>query len=180
MHGVPGARRSISSAANADLPSSARFGRHRSRADLVKRVGFVLGCRSPLAGAGFALARLLVSSAHGIAVPNLRNDALWDPILSRPLPCGIAMEPIRVRGSLQCHWVRRIRACNSCSAYASTADASFDAARENVVACVSHLRTRAKLDLPAATLAQLLDALRLFSKVRFRTTPLWFILCGLV
>ena len=66
------------------------------------------------------------------------------------------MEPIRVRGSLRCHWVRRIRACNRHSANAATADSSFDAARKNIFACLSHLRTRAKLDLFAAALAQLL------------------------
>ncbi len=66
------------------------------------------------------------------------------------------MEPIRVRGSLRCHWVRRIRACNGHSAYAATADPSFDAAHENIFACLSHLRTRAKLDLFVAALAQLL------------------------
>ena len=76
------------------------------------------------------------------------------------------MEPIRVRGSLRCHWVRRIRGCNSRSAYASAADQSFDAAGENVFACVSHLCTRAKLDLLAATLAQLLDARVCFKGAR--------------
>lgn len=66
------------------------------------------------------------------------------------------MEPIRVRRSLRCDRVRHIRACNSRSAYAAIADPSFDAARENLFACLSHLCARAKLDLFAAALAQLL------------------------
>src|SRR5947208_3458953 len=68
----------------------------------------------------------------------------------------VAMEPICVRGALRCHWVRRIRACNSHSAHSTTADPSFDAARKIICACLSHLHTRAKLDLFAAALAQLL------------------------
>ena len=73
----------------------------------------------------------------------------------------IAMEPIRVRGSLRRDCVRRIRACNSRSAHTPTADPSFDAARENIFACLSHLCARAKLDLFAAALAQLLNVGRL-------------------
>ena len=66
------------------------------------------------------------------------------------------MEPIRVRGSLRRDCVRHIRACNSHSAHAATADPCFHAARENIFACLSHLCARAKLDLFAAALAQLL------------------------
>ena len=90
------------------------------------------------------------------AVRHMRNDAMRHPIFSRPFSCRIAMEPIRVRGSLRRHCVRHIRACNSRSAHAATADPSFDAARENIFACLSHLCARAKLDLFAAALAQLL------------------------
>ena len=43
------------------------------------------------------------------------------------------------------------------SAYATTADPSFHAACENIFACLSYLRARAKLDLFAAALAQLLE-----------------------
>src|SRR5512132_1549784 len=98
----------------------------------------------------------------------MRNDAMRHPILSRPFSRRIAMEPIRVRGSLRRDCVRRIRASNSRSAYAATADPSFDAARENIFACLSHLCARAKLDLFAAALAQLLEcshASRLRSKM---------------
>ena len=66
------------------------------------------------------------------------------------------MEPIRVRGSLWCHWVRCIRFWNSHRARAETADSSFDAEREKIFASLSHLCARAKLDLFAASLAQLL------------------------
>ena len=66
------------------------------------------------------------------------------------------MEPIRVRGSLRRYWFRRIRACNGGSTHAATADPSFDTERENIFACLSHLCARAKLDLFAAALAQLL------------------------
>jgi hypothetical protein len=118
--------------------------------------------RGRLVQARPTLAALRVSRPHQPAVRYVRNDAMRYPILSRPLSCGIAMEPIRVRGSLRCHRVRRVRACNSRSAYAATADPSFDAARKNIFACLSYLRTRAKLDLFAAALAQLLDAWRLF------------------
>jgi hypothetical protein len=67
------------------------------------------------------------------------------------------MEPIRVRGSLRRHWFRRIRACNSLSAHAAVAFPRLDPARENIFARLSHLRARAKLDLFAAALAQLLE-----------------------
>jgi len=112
--------------------------------------------RGRLVQARPTLAALRVSRPHQSAVRHVRNDAMRHPILSRPLSCGIAMEPIRVRGSLRRDWFRRIRACNSRSAYAATADPSFDAARESIFACLSHLCARAKLDLFAAALAQLL------------------------
>ena len=67
------------------------------------------------------------------------------------------MEPIRVCGSLRRDCVRYIRACDSHSAHAATADPSFHAARENIFAGLSHLGARAKLDLFAAALAQLLE-----------------------
>lgn len=67
------------------------------------------------------------------------------------------MEPIRIRGSLWSHRVRPICACNGHGANAATADPCFDAACENVLACLNHLWARAKLDLFAAALAQLLN-----------------------
>jgi len=66
------------------------------------------------------------------------------------------MEPIRVRGSLRRDCVRRVRACNSRNAYATATNPSFDAARENIFACLSHLCARVELDLFAAAFAQLL------------------------
>lgn len=66
------------------------------------------------------------------------------------------MEPVRVRGSFRGHRVRRIRACNGHSAHAATEDKCFDAARESIFARLDHLCARAKLDLFAAALAQLL------------------------
>src|SRR5215469_16430712 len=86
----------------------------------------------------------------------MRNDAMRHPILSRPFSCGIAMEPFCVRDSLRRHCIRRIRPCSTHCAYAATADSSFDAGRENILACLSHLCARAELDLFATTLAQLL------------------------
>jgi len=71
------------------------------------------------------------------------------------------MESIRVRGSLRGHRVRRIRACNGHRTYAPTADKCFDAARENIFARLGHLCARAKLDLFAAALAQLLATQRM-------------------
>ena len=66
------------------------------------------------------------------------------------------MEPIRVRGSLRRDCVRHIRACDSHSAHAATANPCFDAPHENIFACFSHLCAGVKLDLFAAALAQLL------------------------
>ena len=67
------------------------------------------------------------------------------------------MEPFRIRDSLRRHCIRRIRPCSTHCAHAATADSSFDAARENIFACLSHLCARAELDLFAATLAQILE-----------------------
>lgn len=72
------------------------------------------------------------------------------------------MEPVRVRGSLRRHWVRRIRPCDSHGAHTATADPCFHAAHENIFAFLCYLRARAKLDLFATALAQFLGALRLF------------------
>ena len=66
------------------------------------------------------------------------------------------MEPVRVRDSLRCHLLRRLRACNRHSAHTAAADPGFDAARKSAFARISHLSARAKLDLFAAALAQLL------------------------
>jgi hypothetical protein len=66
------------------------------------------------------------------------------------------MEPTRVRSSVQRRYVRCICACNRPSAHAATADPRFDAARENIFACLSDLCARVKLDLFAAALAQFL------------------------
>src|SRR5207249_10748832 len=126
------------------------------RIDLVERLGFIARLRSRVANDRSAVAAVRFSRPYQPAVRHVRNDAMRHSIFSRPFSCGVAMEPIRVRGSLWCHWVRHIRVCNSHSAYAPTANPSFDAARENVFACLSHLCARAKLDLFAAALAQLL------------------------
>jgi len=67
------------------------------------------------------------------------------------------MEPIRVRGSLWSDRVRHVRACNGDDAHAATADSCFDAARKDALARLNHLCARAKLDLFAAALAQLLN-----------------------
>lgn len=66
------------------------------------------------------------------------------------------MEPFRVRYSLCGHCVRRVRACNRDGAFAAIANKCFDAARENIFAYISPLCARAKLDIFAAALAQLL------------------------
>ena len=66
------------------------------------------------------------------------------------------MEPIRVRGSLWRHRIRPIRACHGDSAHAETADPSFDATCKNVLAYLSYLCARVKLDVFAVALAQLL------------------------
>ena len=113
--------------------------------------------RGRLVQARPTLAALRVSRPYQSAVRHMWNDAMQHPILSRAFSCGVAMEPFRVCGSLRCHCVRHIRACNSHRADAATADPSFDAARESVFACLSHLRARAKLDLFAAALAQFLN-----------------------
>ena len=76
------------------------------------------------------------------------------------------MEPIRIRGSLRRDCVRRIRACNAHRAHAATADPYFDAARENIFACLSHLCARAELDLFAAALAQFLNCTAPVKEVR--------------
>ena len=81
------------------------------------------------------------------------------------------MEPIRVCGPLRRDRIRRVRAGYSHSARAATADPSFHAARENIFACLGHLYARAKLDLFAAALAELLIAGRLFQKMCFRAPP---------
>ena len=90
------------------------------------------------------------------AMCHVRNDAMRDPIFPWTFSRRIAMEPIRVRGSLRRDCVRHIRSCNSHGARAATADPSFHAACENVFACLSHLGARAELDLFAAALAQFL------------------------
>jgi len=123
---------------------------------MVERLGFIARLCRCLADARVTVAALHVSRAYQPAVRHMRNDAMRHPILSPPFSCGIAMEPIRVRGSLRRDCVRRIRACNSRSAYATATNPSFDAARENIFACLSHLCARVKLDLFAAALAQLL------------------------
>ena len=81
------------------------------------------------------------------------------------------MEPIRVYGPLRRDRIRRVRAGNSHSARAATADPSFHAARENTFAHLGHVCARAKLDLFAAALAELLIAGRLFQKMCFRAPP---------
>jgi len=78
------------------------------------------------------------------------------PIFSWPFSCRIAMEPVRVRSSLWGNRVRRIRVCNGHRARAATANKCFNATRENIFAGLSHLCARAKLDLFAPALAQLL------------------------
>src|SRR6516164_462492 len=88
----------------------------------------------------------------------MRNDAMRQPILSRPFSRGIAMESTGVHGSLRSRCIRRIRPCSTHCAYAATTDRSFDAACENDLASLSHLCARAKLDLSAGALAQLLKS----------------------
>lgn len=78
------------------------------------------------------------------------------PILSRPLRRRTAMEPIRVRSYLRRDRLRCLRIGDIGDARAAFADPCFDAARKNVLACLNHLCARAKLDLFAAALAQLL------------------------
>lgn len=84
---------------------------------------------------------------------HVRDDAMWHPILSRQFPCRVAMEPIRVCGSLWSHRVRPVRASNGDSTHAAGAGPCFDAARENNAAYRSHLRCGVKLDVSAAALA---------------------------
>lgn len=81
------------------------------------------------------------------------------PILPRTFSYSVAMEPIRVRGPLRRNCVRHVRACSAHWAYAATAHSSFDAALENIFACLNRICTRAELDLSAAALAQILKAL---------------------
>ena len=80
------------------------------------------------------------------------------------------MEPFRVRDSLRRHCVRRLRPGSTRCAHAATADSPFDAAGENIFACLSYLCSRAELDLLAATLAQLLE--RRFLQPRVPTSAL--------
>jgi len=80
------------------------------------------------------------------------------------------MEPIRVRGSLRRDCIRRIRADNSRSASAAIADSSFHSARENIFAYLGHLCARAKLDVFAAALAQLLIVRHLLQNACVKST----------
>jgi len=102
------------------------------------------------------VAPLHVSRPYQPAVRDVRNDTMRHSIFSRPFSCGVPVESIRVRGSLRRDRVRLIRARNSRRAHAATADRCFHAARENILACLSHLCACAKLDVFAAALAQLL------------------------
>ena len=86
------------------------------------------------------------------------------------------MEPIRVYGPLRRDRIRRVRAGNSHSARAAAADPCLHAACENIFACLGHLCARAKLDLFASALAELLIQ-HLFQKVCFKNT-LCFIVCA--
>src|SRR5262245_14420298 len=86
------------------------------------------------------------------------NDAMRHTVLPRSFCCRVAMEPIHIRASLRRHCVRYICVCHTHCADAATADPSFDAARKNDLACLSHLCARAKLDLSAGALAQLLKS----------------------
>lgn len=82
------------------------------------------------------------------------------------------MEPIRVCGSLWSHRVRRVCAPNGDSTHAAVAGPGFDAAGENILACLGHLCAGVKLDLSTAPLAQLLEPRRFF-EIGFRKS-----LCG--
>ena len=117
------------------------------------------------------MAPLHVSRPYQPAVRHLRDDAMRHSIFSGPFSCGAPLESIRVRGPLRRDCIRRIRAGNSHSARAAAADPCLHAACENIVACLGHLCARAKLDLFAAALAQLLIAERLFQNMCFREPP---------
>lgn len=69
------------------------------------------------------------------------------------------MESIRVRGPLRCNRVRPVRVCNARWAHAAIADSPFDAALENIFACLNRICSRAELDLSALALAQILKEL---------------------
>src|SRR5215831_4406140 len=90
---------------------------------------------------------------------HVRNDAMCDSILSRPLSRRIEMEPTRVRGSLRRDRLRRLCACNARNARATGADQCVDATGESIFACLSDLRACAKLDVFAAALAQFLNCM---------------------
>src|SRR4029450_2296480 len=105
------------------------------------------GVRSRVANDRTAVATVRVSRPYQSAVRDMWNDAMRYPILSRPFSCGITMEPTRVGSSVRGGGVRYICANNPHSAHAATADPRFDAARENIFACLSDLCARVKLDL---------------------------------
>jgi hypothetical protein len=124
-----------------------------------------------------ALAAVRVSRAYQAAVCHMRNDAMRDPVLSRAFSYSIEMEPIRVRDSLRRYCLRYIRAYNTHCSHAATEDKCFDAARESILARLDHLCARAKLDLFAAALAQLLNCVASVSKARFGETAVCFVPC---
>jgi len=83
----------LASDSNANRSPTARALRDKSRANLAVRDTRVARLSRGLVCPRFAVAAMCVSRAYRFAVRDLRNDALWDSILSRSLSRRIEMEP---------------------------------------------------------------------------------------
>jgi hypothetical protein len=86
---------------NANRSPTACALRDKSRANLAVRDARVTRLSRGLVCPRLAVAAMCVSRAYKFAVHDLRNDALWDPILSRSLSRRIEMEPARFHSTVR-------------------------------------------------------------------------------
>ena len=87
---------------------------------------------------------------------HVRDDAMRDSILSRPLPRCVEMEPARVRAAVGGNGVRSVRVRDAHNARAAYAHLFFHATGENICPCLGHRGACLKLVLFAFPLARLL------------------------
>ena len=99
----------LASDSDANHSPTARAMRDKSRADLAVRDSRVARLSRGLVCPRFAVAAMCLSSAYRFAVHDLRNDPLWNPILSRSFSRRIEMESARLHNALRRNRLRCLR-----------------------------------------------------------------------
>jgi hypothetical protein len=87
---------------------------------------------------------------------HVRHDAMWDSILSRPLPRRIKVESAHLRVLVRRDSIRSVRLRRAHHARIASPNSLLHTRSENIGVCLNCLCARAKLDLPADALAQFL------------------------